>query len=46
VGVGHHRRDGGLAREGHAGMYWWLLVEFICIYCGSVDNMQFLKFLT
>jgi len=27
-------------------MYWWLLGEFICIYCGSVDNMQFLKSLT
>jgi len=24
-------------------MYWWLLVEFICIYCGSVDNMQLIK---
>jgi len=27
-------------------MYWWLLVEFIRIYGGSVDNMQFLKSLT
>jgi len=27
-------------------MNWWLLVEFICIYRGSVDNMQFLKSLT
>jgi len=27
-------------------MYWWLLVEFICIYCGSDDDVQFLKSLT
>jgi len=36
VGVGHRRLDGG-----HAGMYWWMSIEFICIVAQS--SVQFLN---